>query len=395
MGKYTIHPYEQVDTQIEKDLHLIIDGIRKSVSELTAIILVGGFGRGEGSVRIINGTVKPLNDYDLVVVSEDYTKSHALSKLSKRLAQKIGIDFVDIGLLSPRALSFLSPAIFSYDLKYGSRVIYGDPNVLEQIPNYLSEDIPLCEGMRLLFNRMAEIVGRFSLERFHRSLAPAETQYMTNSVNKVLMACGDALILLQKRYHYLYQRRQEIFREIFQSNRYEFLDVASFELINQAYAEKLAPGDTDRKVPTTFLLEVLPLLKKIFFIYIEQYLESKITNLNEGAQKYLDCHAQKNILRIAKNLVKSFSLRNYSNPKLWSVLWDTMFVSRQHVSYTSLPLVLFCMPYYEKNQSLLSMAQKLLVCLGMLKISNDSDVYEERWELARQASFKAWELYCH
>ena len=93
----------------------------------------------------------------------------------------------------------------------------------------------------MLFNRTAGILGGFSLEHFHRDLTSAETQYMTNQVNKALTACGDALILLQKGYHHLYQRRQEICQETFRNHKYDFLDAASFELMGNAYTEKLSP----------------------------------------------------------------------------------------------------------------------------------------------------------
>jgi len=394
MSRYTIYPYEWVDARIKENLHLIIDAIRKNVYELTAIILVGGFGRGEGSVKIHNGLVKPLNDYDLVVVSSDSTKSQVLSKLSKKLAKEIGIDFVDLGLISPDVFTSLPPTIFNYDLKYGSQVIYGNADILDRLPNYSPEDIPLWEGIRLLFNRTAGILSGFSLEHFHRDLTSAETQYMTNQVNKALTACGDALILLQKRYHYLYQRRQEIIREIFRSHRYEFLDAASFELIDNAYTEKLFPSDCNPKKPITSLLEMLPLFKKVFLKYAEQYLESKISILNECAERYLKYHSKKHILRIAKNFKDRFSLKKYTNCRLWPVLWRTTMVHGQHVTYIVLPLVLFCMPYYEKNLSLLKLAQSLLACIEVSVIP-DSEVYEEQWEIVRQSSVKWWEFYCH
>ncbi len=153
-------------------------------------------------------------------------------------------------------------------------------------------------------------------------------------------------------------------------------------------------SDCNLKKPTISLLEMLPLFKKVFLKYAEQYLESKVTTFSECAERYLKYHSKKHILRIAKNFKDRFSLRKYSSCRLWSALWRTMMVPGQHVTYIALPLVLFCMPYYEKNLSQLNMAQSLLACIESSEIP-DSEVYEKQWEIVRQSSVKWWEFYCH
>lgn len=70
MGKYTVYKDEKVDVKVEADLNHIVTKVISSWNSIQSIILVGGFGRGEGSVLVQNGVIKPLNDYDLVIVSK-------------------------------------------------------------------------------------------------------------------------------------------------------------------------------------------------------------------------------------------------------------------------------------------------------------------------------------
>ena len=98
----------------------------------------------------------------------------------------------------------MKPTIANYDLKYGSKVIYGK-NYLEKIPSFKPEDIPIWEGIRLLLNRMAEALEHFSIDN-----PSDETVFWCD---KIILACQDALLLTIGRYTPSYRERNKIFTE--------------------------------------------------------------------------------------------------------------------------------------------------------------------------------------
>ena len=61
----------------EKDIQNMINNILNMICEsnislkIDCIILGGGFGRGEGSVKKINNTYETTNDYDFFVITKE------------------------------------------------------------------------------------------------------------------------------------------------------------------------------------------------------------------------------------------------------------------------------------------------------------------------------------
>jgi hypothetical protein len=66
MGIYTVLEDKRVDNKVDIDLKHIVERVT-SVQAVLAIILGGGFGRGEGSVLVDEKGIRPVNDYDLLI----------------------------------------------------------------------------------------------------------------------------------------------------------------------------------------------------------------------------------------------------------------------------------------------------------------------------------------
>lgn len=204
---FTSHPDPQANEMVRQQLGEITREIEERFGRATAIVLTGSFGRGEGGVfRDPSGRYRPVNDYDLLVVS-DRNLGSGLKALGDELAQKLGIDFIDLGW-SDGDWAHLPLSVQNYDLKYGSQVIAGDATMLDRIPAYASADIPIYEAIKLLLNRSAGLLTGLRGEFFvGKQPSIEQRRYLTNQIVKALISIGDWHLLRWECYDTSYYLR--------------------------------------------------------------------------------------------------------------------------------------------------------------------------------------------
>jgi predicted nucleotidyltransferase len=181
-----------------------------------ALVLLGGYGRGEGSPLIgPNGEELPFNDYDLIVVTNslDPLLKRDLKKLEKALSEELNFP-VDLYPYLASALPKCEFSLLNYEMRYGHRVIRGDQKILDAMPAYEHDAIPLSEGTRLLMNR-----GKLLLD-IKRRLAQPETltreerQTFLKFLFKADLAFGDCALLLRGAYDLSYVVKRHRLPEI-------------------------------------------------------------------------------------------------------------------------------------------------------------------------------------
>lgn len=213
MSTYTIRGSEELDNRI--DVHM--EHIRKTVMpHCDALILLGGYGRGEGTPFIKpDGSQAPFNDYDMVVVVD--TVNSAVKIHFRALERQLTEDLMIPVDLCPYAKSELPSREFSllnYEMKYGHMVIWGDEHILDAMPEYAHDAIPLSEGSRLLLNR-----GKLLLD-IKRRLSQAEPVTGRERIkfikflHKVQLAFGDAALLAAKQYDISYTVKKDRIQDI-------------------------------------------------------------------------------------------------------------------------------------------------------------------------------------
>ena len=204
MSKYTVRGSEELDARIDEDL----ERIRTVVApHCDAGILLGGYGRGEGTPFINeDGSQEPFNDYDLVVIVDSVNhvvKAH-FQRLEQQLSKDIGLP-VDLCPYARHKLPSCEFSLLNYEMRYSHMVIWGPENILEAMPNYRHQAIPLSEGSRLLLNR-----GKLLLD-IKRRLAAAqplteeERIRFIKFLGKVLLAFGDCALLAAGQYDISYE----------------------------------------------------------------------------------------------------------------------------------------------------------------------------------------------
>ena len=389
----------------------IIDRIIREIASRfhpRSIIITGGFGRNEASVIDDGGKLKFLSDCEILIASRWPISRSATSKLAKELSQKTGLEIVLQDSTRFRAYSWpgiplvvLSkvwrPSIAFYELKHGSRVVFGE-NILERIPDIKPQDIPLWEGIRLMFNRMAGAIRFFPISEEGRE----ETIYW---INKVIFACQDALLLSLGQYHYSYEERNIMFRELFPNHFSELNErLPNFlPLATKATDYKLRPAKGAYSQDVTELwFDTAKICDEVFRYVIKWDMGITFDSYLEFQERYLK---HPNVRR--KYYLGIISLPMYRNATttLRMIAADScrfpplrliasIGTPWQHLVHSVLPLVYFGLSREEKvNEPLLKQARNTISLFKKLKSPNENPF--EEWRYIREQAIELWHTLCY
>ena len=248
------------DKIFEEHINIISEEVNKAISSVKSIILYGGYGRNEGSwYQNSDGVYKPYNDYDILLVNGNKVEPHVLSTLKKKILKKINIKWIDLSQKSTTELKSLKPSIFNYDLKYASKVISGQKNILENIPEFDASMLPLEEANILFRTRMWTLLGSLDGNGFKSNLTGDDSRFFRNQMAKAILSIVDICLLQKGAYHYSYKERVKRFQEL-----YEYKKELS-GLSKWALSEKLAP-----KAPIMDKNEVLKLYSQVHKLYLNE-----------------------------------------------------------------------------------------------------------------------------
>jgi hypothetical protein len=130
---------------------------------LRAVVLTGSLARNEGSYILKEGQTILLSDVEAIVVlhddaplpSRESTKLLCDAAEQMLAARGVRVD-VSLSLVHAAYLRQLPPHIYSFELRACGVVLFGDPAILEQIPNFAAPDLSAEDAWRMLSNRLIE-----------------------------------------------------------------------------------------------------------------------------------------------------------------------------------------------------------------------------------------------
>ena len=248
------------EEKLDKDTHIVVDAIISKLKDnIYNILLYGSYGRDEGAFFQNGNKIYPYNDYDLLVVVSKLLSNNDLEEIKKTLQNNLDIKWIDLSQKSITELKALKPSIFNYDLKYASKVIYGDKNILDIIPTINASKLPLEEANILFRTRMWTLLGSLNINGFNSTLAGDESRFFRNQMAKAILAIVDVLLLQNNSYDSSYVKRVKVFNKLF-SHKQELCLLSEWAL-----SEKLTP-----KVPKMDKNEVLKLYSQVHKLYINE-----------------------------------------------------------------------------------------------------------------------------
>lgn len=198
---------------LEDRLQRLCDKIQREAAaviarkQLAALVLGGGYGRGEGGVLKTENGDEPYNDLEFYIFLKgnrlwnERLYGKQIHHLAQRLSVEAGLQ-VEFKIDSIDRFRRSAVSMFGYDLVAGHRIICGETSIFHGCEHHLqAKAIPLSEATRLMFNRCTglllarELLGK-------PALSNDDADFIGRNLAKMQLALGDAVLTARGQYHW-------------------------------------------------------------------------------------------------------------------------------------------------------------------------------------------------
>ncbi len=220
-SRFTLNGSDALEAHLARLCEQVRDGVRALVpaDKLDAVMLGGGYGRGEGGVLRTPAGDQPYNDLESFVlvrgnaVLAERKFRHPLHELGERLSPDAGLE-VEFKVITLDKLRRSGPSMFYYDLVMGHRWLVGEESLLFDCEQHRDAGrIPLHEATRLLMNRCSGLL--FALKRLQRKdFSAADADFVGRNLAKAQLAFGDVLLTAHGQYHWSCRERHERLKQV-------------------------------------------------------------------------------------------------------------------------------------------------------------------------------------
>lgn len=200
-GRFTIDGSTELERHLARQCERALEGVQRVVSpaKLEALVLGGGYGRGEGGVLKTETGDRPYNDLEFYVflrgnrILSERRFRRPLAELGEALSPEGGLH-VEFKVDSLARLRHAPVTMFSYDLVSGHRIIAGDACALAGCERHRdAAQIPLAEATRLLFNRCTGLL--FCAAKLRQpNFRTEDADFVGRNLAKAQLALGDVVL---------------------------------------------------------------------------------------------------------------------------------------------------------------------------------------------------------
>lgn len=211
--------HQQLTYYNNKEVEIFLRKVLKEVSLVfekiftkettSALILIGGYGRGEGGILVQDDAFHPHNDLNILYIHHGSIDNISIDKANRQL-EKISKTYtidIDMSAINKNKLLNLNGLVMSYDMRYGHKTLLGNSDFLKEYQAFSIENIDPIEVRQLLVNRgTLLLINRLLLNK--ETLLETEKRLIIKHTMKAIIGYGDALLYFNNAYHWSYAQKQ-------------------------------------------------------------------------------------------------------------------------------------------------------------------------------------------
>jgi hypothetical protein len=220
-SRFTLDGDDALESHLAGVCERVLAGVQTVVParKMAAILLGGGYGRGEGGVLKTGSGDQPYNDLEFYVCLRGHDRLNEwlyrkpILELAEELSTSAGVE-VELKLFSLGKLRRSAVSMFYYDLAMGHRWVQGEEDLLKGCGHHREASrIPLSEATRLLMNRCSGLLfARQKLQ--HLPLTADVGDFVGRNLAKAKLAFGDVVLAFWGEYHWSCRERQQRLQRI-------------------------------------------------------------------------------------------------------------------------------------------------------------------------------------
>jgi hypothetical protein len=213
-GRFTLYGGDAVERKIGA---LVVEA-GKAIEDMLppesirALVLIGGYGRGEGGVESQGEEETPHNNLDFLLILNDDASSPS-DRIKERLNNKLhrlgrfhGIG-MDLGIVTTGYLKHAVCLVMWHDMRFGHKTILGDAEFVPSLTQFTPERIEAADIRNLLVNRgTLLLINQMLLEA--GPLSEEGVRTVVRHAMKAIIGYGDALLFSKGAYHWSYAEKQ-------------------------------------------------------------------------------------------------------------------------------------------------------------------------------------------
>ncbi|MCG8457227.1 MAG: hypothetical protein MI919_13200 [Holophagales bacterium] len=199
MKRFTTYGSPAFERRLAAELRAMASDFARALSgELRSLVLVGGYGRGEGAVEKRGSHEYPYNDLDLVLILSRFRRSwpSRLEAVRRSWQDRLGLHIDLSRPLTERGVRNWPHRLLWHDVVQGHRVLWGQPDLIESsAPTRLYSPPPRIEASLLLLNRGAGLIEAVRQRLSAAEPDPKDPDFIRRNAFKVDLAMMDAVLL--------------------------------------------------------------------------------------------------------------------------------------------------------------------------------------------------------
>jgi len=342
MGLYTILNNAELDSRIDRDLNICKEHILKAFDDrILSIVLIGGYGRGEGGAVMRGNSYFPRNNYDILIVFKKigFLQRENIRKLLDRIKATLDAELMTVFEYSFQARNKLANArnIMIYqDMYNAGKTIYGS-DIRSILPSRVALPLDNSEALKVIRNRATSLLfiktGK-SRKGYDITQEQTKTWY-----SKAVIGFGDAVLIVAKKYKTRYAEKMIMIEGL--SSREAFVDGESlnyFKALHKAASLYRLKNEDDPVLSDED--KISNSLSRINLWVLKKYLNTPELTWRDVAG--ISICADRSFLRSARNVY--VNMREYGPYRFLAMFLHkpaAIFTHPSEKLFTVLPLVLY------------------------------------------------------